>query len=115
MTITGVYENGEVRKYWEGFKHWDPREKKTLYSGFSGDGRVAKGHLKKISDTVVNTLCSGIDPNGNPVQIRDIATKQDASHYLSETYLKREGKDWIKINADNWVKVEKQLFNEQLK
>ena len=116
MIISGVFEDGEVRRFWEGYKYWNTDEERILYSGFSKDGRIAKGHLEVKSDNEIKTLYSGKTPNGTKVYIEDTAIEKDDNHYTSVTNMKMEGQDeWRTINTDNWVKVNDQKFNGGLK
>lgn len=115
MNIFGVYEDGEVRQYWEGFKNWDPVENKILYVGMSLDGRAARGHVEQVSNGVFKTVYSGMF-NGKKVFIEDVATKHSNESYTTETHLRMEGQTESRIvNTDHWVKVDSQKFNDKLK
>jgi len=115
MTIMGVFEDGEVRVFWEGFKSWNLEEQKILYVGFSKDGRIANGYIEIVSDSVIKTIYSGNTPNGKKIFIEDIATIKDDKHYTTVTQVKIEGQDeWQTVNTDNWVRVNDQKFNDKI-
>ncbi|WP_421764723.1 hypothetical protein [Ekhidna sp.] len=105
MHITGVYSDGEVRTFWEGFKYWNIVEEKFLYNGFSPDGRIASGYLK-LDNKIITTHYSSNSPNGK-IQIKDVANKIDNDHFTTITYLKMPGEtEWKVVNEDNWTRID---------
>lgn len=116
MVITTIYEDGEILTIWEGFKRWDAKENKIIYNGYSRNGRVAEGYIKKESESVLKTYYTGNMQDGTKVFIEDVATFLDPLHFDSVTNLRINGEqEWKVLNTDHWVKVENQVFDEMLK
>ncbi len=116
MTITGIFDDGEIRIFWEGFKNWNAEENRIVYSGFSKDGRIAQGHIEIESNKVLKTLYSGNGPGGKKVFIEDIATIIDTNHYTTVTRIRMDGQTaWQTVNTDRWVRIDNQRFNDNLK
>ncbi|NAS31840.1 hypothetical protein GTQ40_12710 [Flavobacteriaceae bacterium R38] len=116
LTITGVYEDSEVKTFWEGFKYWNIQENKIIYTGMSRDGRTANGYVEVIDENTINTIYSGNSPSGKKVYLNDIAKKEDSNHFTSYTKIRYESTEkWKVINTDHWVRVDKQVFNDKLK
>jgi hypothetical protein len=115
MIISSVYEDGEVKQFWEGFKRWDIHENQLLYNGFNKDGRIASGYIVKENNQVIKTIYSGFLPDGTKVFIEDMATRTDPDHFTTTTKLRMDTETaWRVVNTDHWVKVENQIFNENL-
>ncbi len=103
MTITQEMDDGAAQLLFKGFKNYDAHEDVVRYHGFSPSGRVARGRVLLVGETL-ETIYEGASPNGPPAEIKDVFTHLGDDRFHSITYMRRDG-TWTQINEDHWKRA----------
>lgn len=103
MTIRQVFDDGEDRLLWTGFKGWDRAgDEPVYYRGFSPGGRAAAGAVRMDGEQLV-TEYAGWGPTGPVVRIRDVFGPVVDGSFESVTLVERDG-GWREVMRDRWVR-----------